>query len=384
MVWNKTLLLYTDANTNDNPSKKVHLTVDATVTVKGSDKLVIEVTKGKKTDKRYEFKVESGDINKWKSKLDEEIDKNCSYEDSEEMSEERRGSTVTEGYNYNYQYGETYNYEEDIIVGPKKIMTKDSFDETYDDVNDEIESSLSLGPPRFVPKKSPLPPLKKAPKQSLPQLPQSPIEEWSIDEDDDSWSAMPPSNRIPIVETYDSPPDDSPAEDWSPQPVKKNPPPSVPFLAPEPNYVNDDEDDLRNAASLPPSLPPKKPVTPKVPNFHSPPQRKYGHIGPKDDEDEDRTLNQYKSTPTQPKYTPTQPKYTPTPTQPRYTPTPTQTQKFRPNLPNQSSLRKPSPNPKPVNLGNKVSPYSQSSTLGGNELFKKRQEAIQKALGKKI
>ena len=74
LIWRQKLLFYTDANTNNNPSKTIKLTKETKVTIKGSDKFLIEVNSGNKP-KKFEFKVESGDINKWKSKLDEEIDK---------------------------------------------------------------------------------------------------------------------------------------------------------------------------------------------------------------------------------------------------------------------------------------------------------------------
>ena len=74
LIWRQKLLLYTDANTSENPSKTLILTKETKVTKKGSDKLSIEINSGRKS-KKHEFKVESGDVYKWKSKLDEEINK---------------------------------------------------------------------------------------------------------------------------------------------------------------------------------------------------------------------------------------------------------------------------------------------------------------------
>ena len=81
LIWREKLLLYTDANTNKNPSKSLNLTKETKVTIKGPDKLLIEVNSGNKP-KKFDFKVESGDINKWKSKLDEQIIKSSPTCDS--------------------------------------------------------------------------------------------------------------------------------------------------------------------------------------------------------------------------------------------------------------------------------------------------------------
>ena len=81
LIWREKLLLYTDANTNKNPSKSLNLTKETKVTIKGPDKLLIEVNSGNKP-KKFDFKVESGDIHKWKSKLDEQIIKSSPTCDS--------------------------------------------------------------------------------------------------------------------------------------------------------------------------------------------------------------------------------------------------------------------------------------------------------------
>ena len=56
LIWRQRLLLYSDANTNKNPSKTLELRKETKVTVKGSDKLFIEINSGRKP-KKFEFKV---------------------------------------------------------------------------------------------------------------------------------------------------------------------------------------------------------------------------------------------------------------------------------------------------------------------------------------
>ena len=81
LVWNKNLLIYTDANTTNPPSLCLRLTEETKVKIKSSNLLLIKSSLGDK----FKFKVESGNINKWKTKLEEEIEKTKLKEEIEKL-----------------------------------------------------------------------------------------------------------------------------------------------------------------------------------------------------------------------------------------------------------------------------------------------------------
>ena len=127
----KKLHIYTDANTSDNPSKTIPLTEETKVSIKG-EKLQIE-TEGAKKPKKIEYKVESGDINMWKKKLDEEISKPAPE------THDTGDSPASELASNSFDNAENYFYD-----GPQE-------EETYDDMDEE-----NVGPvenTRFGPKK---------------------------------------------------------------------------------------------------------------------------------------------------------------------------------------------------------------------------------------
>ena len=364
LVYDKNLLLYTDANTNENPSRTIQLTKETKVRVKGSDKLLIEVgTAGKKTKRIYEFKVESGDIKKWQEKLEDQIHKPPAVKSSI-----RRGLT-TDAKDKNYEYDEQDEYDEnydsqilsarkasvqyeyeagdyDSQVGPSaretlgsileaiKQDSRDSF--IYDDVNEDQNDDVTPAPVR----KSPMP---LPPSQKVPKPPASPVKKKL---------KTPPARESMEEEDL-----------W--------PPPLPPVPMEEPNYVNDGDYDDDNGVM--PLLPPKK----KVPRL---PEKSPQLPMKKKDLDED-------DQPPMPAKYPVKSK-----------PVPSLPQMYRPSVPNEEkpapvqdrpSPRKPTPgqkpipNPKPnMNLGGRGMNNQKSD--GGRKIsseFMKKQEAIAKALG---
>ena len=229
LVYDKNLLLYTDANTMENPSKTIQLTKETKVRVKGSDKLLIEVgTAGKKTKRIYEFKVESGDIKKWQEKLEDQIHKPPAVKGSIRKRSNTDGKDKKENYlydeqdkyeeyeeNYDTQLGPIprkpsvqYEYEAgdyDSQTGPMaqetlgKILeacrdSKDSF--IYDDVNEDQNDDDTPAPVR----KSPMPPpqkVSKPPASPVKKKLKTPPVRESIEEED-LWS--PPLPPVPMEE----------------------------------------------------------------------------------------------------------------------------------------------------------------------------------------
>ena len=241
----KKLHLYTDANTSDNPSKTIPLTEETKVSVKG-EKLQIE-TEGAKKPKKYEYKVESGDINKWKEKLDEEIRKPVVPE-----TQELAGSPGSQLAGNSLDEYEGYEgYEE----------------ETYDDMEEE-----NIGPvenTRFGLKKSPLPSSKSTSgRKEMPPLKTRvasvPDDSYIDDEDYEEEEEEFLPKKAPVSKVFQQHPS-----------LKKQPPPKSPVAKkpmPAPSSIDDtymdtymDEDDPpENKKTFPKKLGVNKQV-PQVP-----------------------------------------------------------------------------------------------------------------------
>ena len=279
----KKLHLYKDANTSDNPSKTVQLTEDTKVSVKGP-KLQIEIG-GEKT-KKFQYKVESGDINKWKLKLEEEIRKPA-YDESWMSPRPPKSYSFDNGAEYEYE-GETYDdiekEESCLSISPKlgsknpppkhvknhpppksplvnkkkelqPLKVRESI--TYDDCNYEEDDGVSPDG-EFVGKKAPQTSGKKAPPQApltkrppVSPFPKKPsIDDTYLsegDEDEDAWMKNMKKNLPKNDSAKKNPPPKVPFPKKTPvPPIAKNPPviPQVSLSVDfDENYEDEDEDE---------------------------------------------------------------------------------------------------------------------------------------------
>ena len=236
------LNFYPDANTSDNPSKILHLTEETKVSIKG-DKLHIETEETRK-QKKYEFKVESGGINMWKKKLDDEIRKPVN--DAAGYSGKSSGSQKARSSFENYdQYDK---YEKYVYDGEGPHYEEE---EKYDTIDEDVDppeipnirsKQPALPPPKLGSGKKEMPPPR-------PRLSSIPCDSY-IDEEEEEYEEEGPIKELSVKK----PPPPKPTAPKKPMPAPK------PVFKQFSSSIDDANMDKENQQTFPKKLCVNKPI----------------------------------------------------------------------------------------------------------------------------